>query len=206
MPSSFRYGFLLLESVASQDPLSVSVAILKQFNILPEMYQVGYTKLFFRTGQVRWLNLSMHLISKCALFSSSTSVDVLELKSIWWPTYVVLSLTMHFNSSLGNDIRKMIQFCRLECLKIQETVLFMGFCVFRVALEAIELEFTARSLGRASWLFIHVFLVPQLFKLLFLILKNGIYFSLNWISESCFLCSYYWWKSAKGVHHFGQKT
>ncbi|KAK4750301.1 hypothetical protein SAY87_027750 [Trapa incisa] len=47
-----RYGFLLLESVASHDPLSVSVAILHQFNILPEMYQVGYTKLFFRTGQI----------------------------------------------------------------------------------------------------------------------------------------------------------
>ncbi|XP_078162314.1 myosin-1-like [Carex rostrata] len=47
-----RYGFLLLESVASKDPLSVSVAILQQFNILPDMYQVGYTKLFFRTGQI----------------------------------------------------------------------------------------------------------------------------------------------------------
>ncbi|XP_073315225.1 myosin-1-like [Primulina huaijiensis] len=47
-----RYGFLLLDHVASQDPLSVSVAILRQFNILPEMYQVGYTKLFFRTGQI----------------------------------------------------------------------------------------------------------------------------------------------------------
>ncbi|XP_042053293.1 myosin-1-like isoform X1 [Salvia splendens] len=47
-----RYGFLLLEHVASQDPLSVSVAILHQFNILLEMYQVGYTKLFFRTGQI----------------------------------------------------------------------------------------------------------------------------------------------------------
>ncbi|GAV72279.1 Myosin_head domain-containing protein/IQ domain-containing protein, partial [Cephalotus follicularis] len=47
-----RYGFLLLERVTSQDPLSVSVAILHQFNILPEMYQVGYTKLFFRTGQI----------------------------------------------------------------------------------------------------------------------------------------------------------
>ncbi|XP_027095325.2 myosin-1 [Coffea arabica] len=47
-----RYGFLLLDHVASQDPLSVSVAILHQFNILPEMYQVGYTKLFFRTGQI----------------------------------------------------------------------------------------------------------------------------------------------------------
>ncbi|KAJ0492750.1 putative myosin ATPase [Helianthus annuus] len=47
-----RYGFLLLDHVASQDPLSASVAILQQFNILPEMYQVGYTKLFFRTGQI----------------------------------------------------------------------------------------------------------------------------------------------------------
>ncbi|CAI8605260.1 unnamed protein product [Vicia faba] len=47
-----RYGFLLLDSAASQDPLSVSVSILHQFNILPEMYQVGYTKLFFRTGQI----------------------------------------------------------------------------------------------------------------------------------------------------------
>ncbi|QCD89330.1 myosin V [Vigna unguiculata] len=47
-----RYGFLLLDNVASQDPLSVSVAILHQFNILPDMYQVGYTKLFFRTGQI----------------------------------------------------------------------------------------------------------------------------------------------------------
>ncbi|KAL0788222.1 hypothetical protein Bca101_004468 [Brassica carinata] len=47
-----RYGFLLVENNADKDPLSVSVAILHQFNILPEMYQVGYTKLFFRTGQI----------------------------------------------------------------------------------------------------------------------------------------------------------
>ncbi|CAH8328988.1 unnamed protein product [Eruca vesicaria subsp. sativa] len=47
-----RYGFLLVENIADKDPLSVSVAILHQFNILPEMYQVGYTKLFFRTGQI----------------------------------------------------------------------------------------------------------------------------------------------------------
>ncbi|VVB00662.1 unnamed protein product [Arabis nemorensis] len=49
---SRRYGFLLLENISAKDPLSVSVAILHQFNILPEMYQVGYTKLFFRTGQI----------------------------------------------------------------------------------------------------------------------------------------------------------
>ncbi|XP_022890828.1 myosin-1-like isoform X2 [Olea europaea var. sylvestris] len=62
-----RYGFLLLDHVASQDPLSVSVEILHQFNILPDMYQVGYTKLFFRTGQIGILedtrNRTLHGIS-----------------------------------------------------------------------------------------------------------------------------------------------
>ncbi|XP_010268832.1 PREDICTED: myosin-2 [Nelumbo nucifera] len=47
-----RYGFLLSVNVVSQDPLSISAAILQQFNILPDMYQVGYTKLFLRTGQI----------------------------------------------------------------------------------------------------------------------------------------------------------
>ncbi|WJX73410.1 Myosin-2, variant 3 [Trifolium repens] len=47
-----RYGFLLYEANTSQDPLSVSVAVLQQFNIPPEMYQVGFTKLYLRTGQV----------------------------------------------------------------------------------------------------------------------------------------------------------
>ncbi|PPR96262.1 hypothetical protein GOBAR_AA24413 [Gossypium barbadense] len=45
-----RYGFLLLETNESQDPLSISVAVLKQFNILPGMYQIGYTKLYLRIG------------------------------------------------------------------------------------------------------------------------------------------------------------
>ncbi|XVF70406.1 hypothetical protein PTKIN_Ptkin11bG0159000 [Pterospermum kingtungense] len=47
-----RYGFLLLDNNVSQDPLSISVAVLKQFNVLPEMHQIGYTKLFLRTGQI----------------------------------------------------------------------------------------------------------------------------------------------------------
>ncbi|XP_031266701.1 myosin-2 [Pistacia vera] len=47
-----RYGFLLSENHVSQDPLSISVAVLQQFNVLPEMYQVGYTKLYIRSGQV----------------------------------------------------------------------------------------------------------------------------------------------------------
>lgn len=51
-----RYGFLLKETGASRDPLSISIAVLQQFNVHPEMYHVGYTKLFFRTGQIRALD------------------------------------------------------------------------------------------------------------------------------------------------------
>ncbi|THG22940.1 hypothetical protein TEA_019557 [Camellia sinensis var. sinensis] len=47
-----RYGFLLEEDNACKDPLSISVAVLQQFDVLPHMYQVGYTKLYFRTGQI----------------------------------------------------------------------------------------------------------------------------------------------------------
>ncbi|XP_048441531.1 myosin-2 isoform X2 [Pyrus x bretschneideri] len=47
-----RYGFLLLEDDLPQDPLSLSIAILKRFSVLPEMYQIGYTKVFLRTGQI----------------------------------------------------------------------------------------------------------------------------------------------------------
>lgn len=49
----FRYGFLLLKNVASEDPLNVAISVLQKLNIRPEMYQVGYTKLFFRTGQAK---------------------------------------------------------------------------------------------------------------------------------------------------------
>ncbi|CAH8363757.1 unnamed protein product [Eruca vesicaria subsp. sativa] len=47
-----RYGFLLSDKNVSQDPLSVSIAVLKQYEVHPEMYQVGYTKLYLRTGQI----------------------------------------------------------------------------------------------------------------------------------------------------------
>ncbi|KDP38945.1 hypothetical protein JCGZ_00702 [Jatropha curcas] len=52
-----RYGFLLSEKNVSRDPLSISVAVLQHFNILPEMYQVGYTKVFLRTGQIARLEV-----------------------------------------------------------------------------------------------------------------------------------------------------
>lgn len=48
-----RYGFLLpLNFATRQDTLSTCVAILHQFRVPPDMYQVGYTKLFFRAGQI----------------------------------------------------------------------------------------------------------------------------------------------------------
>ncbi|CAK9208721.1 unnamed protein product [Sphagnum troendelagicum] len=53
---AMRYGFLLPKSLSSQhDVLSVCVAILHQFVIAPEMYQIGITKLFFRAGQIGML-------------------------------------------------------------------------------------------------------------------------------------------------------
>ncbi|KAM3343332.1 myosin-2-like isoform X1 [Capsicum galapagoense] len=52
---SKRYGVLLPEDDGRKDPLSISVSILRKFDILPEMYQVGYTKLYFWAGQIRTL-------------------------------------------------------------------------------------------------------------------------------------------------------
>ena len=49
---NFRYVSLLGEPKDCQDPLSLSIAILQKFGIVPEMYQVGYTKLYFRKSQV----------------------------------------------------------------------------------------------------------------------------------------------------------
>ncbi|KAJ6724404.1 MYOSIN-2 ISOFORM X1 [Salix viminalis] len=50
-----RYGFLLKETNLSWDPLRMSVAILKKINFLPDMYEVGYTKVYLRMGQIERL-------------------------------------------------------------------------------------------------------------------------------------------------------
>ncbi|KAI3702898.1 hypothetical protein L6452_28651 [Arctium lappa] len=47
-----KFGCLLSKNTPCQDPLSVSLAILQQYHVLPEMYQLGYTKLYFRAEQV----------------------------------------------------------------------------------------------------------------------------------------------------------
>ncbi|KAJ4745293.1 Myosin-2 [Rhynchospora pubera] len=57
-----RYGLLFMGQTSSQEPLSISVAILQQFNIAPEMYQVGYTKIFFRAGQIAVLEESRNRV------------------------------------------------------------------------------------------------------------------------------------------------
>lgn len=59
-----RYGFFVKESGVSQDPLSISFAVLQQFNVHPEMYHVGFTKLFFRTGQVSPVLFSFFFLFK----------------------------------------------------------------------------------------------------------------------------------------------
>ncbi|XP_010520892.1 PREDICTED: myosin-2-like [Tarenaya hassleriana] len=64
---SGRYGFLLSDKKVSRDPLSISIAVLKQFNIPPEMFQVGYTKLYLRTGQIGVLENRRTLILRCVL-------------------------------------------------------------------------------------------------------------------------------------------
>ncbi|KAH7404329.1 hypothetical protein KP509_15G021000 [Ceratopteris richardii] len=65
-----RYHFLLPLSLANQeDPLSICVAILHQFKVRPDMYQVGYTKLFFRAGQVgRLEDIRLQTLNGIVLF------------------------------------------------------------------------------------------------------------------------------------------
>ncbi|KAJ0715594.1 putative myosin ATPase [Helianthus annuus] len=47
-----RFGCLLSENTRCQDSLSASIAILQQYRVLPEMYQLGFTKIYFRADPV----------------------------------------------------------------------------------------------------------------------------------------------------------
>ncbi|XP_071730168.1 myosin-2-like [Rutidosis leptorrhynchoides] len=51
-----RFGCLLSDNILCHDPLSTSVAILQQYRVLPEMYQLGYTKIYFRADTVNVLD------------------------------------------------------------------------------------------------------------------------------------------------------
>ncbi|KAI3703863.1 hypothetical protein L1987_74059 [Smallanthus sonchifolius] len=47
-----KFGCLLADNTRCQDSLSTSIAILQQYRVLPEMYQLGFTKIYFRADQV----------------------------------------------------------------------------------------------------------------------------------------------------------
>lgn len=72
-----RYGFLL-DTKLSQDPLSTSDSIMKQFNLPPEMYQVGYRKIYLRTGQV-----SFFITWRCYVWFHDLSTTV-TLSSLYF--------------------------------------------------------------------------------------------------------------------------
>ncbi|KAK6946770.1 Myosin head, motor domain [Dillenia turbinata] len=57
-----RYVSLLLEKNVPQDPLDISVAVLRHCNVLPEMYQVGYKKLYMRAGLIDMLEAMKKLV------------------------------------------------------------------------------------------------------------------------------------------------
>ncbi|KAM7498760.1 hypothetical protein LguiA_023174 [Lonicera macranthoides] len=78
-----RYGFLLSENIGIQDPLSISVAVLQQFDVLPEMYQVGYTKLYFRSGQ--FINVAELEIQRLSAAPLCYGVDILMLIHLGFP-------------------------------------------------------------------------------------------------------------------------
>lgn len=71
-----RYGFLL-DTKLSQDPLSTSDSIMKQFNLPPEMYQVGYRKIYLRTGQVSYFYLKIYYeLVSLSIYNSNTFIFV----------------------------------------------------------------------------------------------------------------------------------
>lgn len=119
MESCIRYGFLLLDHVASQDPLSVSVAILHQFNILPDMYQVGFTKLFFRTGQVR-NTIMTPIISPAPIFLASvpflvcTSIGLLIVNLINLCKSIICDHESLFNATSNTSLPTNILYCTIE--------------------------------------------------------------------------------------------
>ena len=108
-----RYGFLLPKShISQEDPLSICVAILHQFGIPSEMYQVGITKLFFRAGQVRSLHLLFKFIHIRNFFGDVVSItEVLLLSTICSVHFV--SYVLSFSSSLWCFDLLQYAFCTL---------------------------------------------------------------------------------------------
>ncbi|KAJ1440466.1 P-loop containing nucleoside triphosphate hydrolase [Sesbania bispinosa] len=93
------------KSLPRRIPLSVSVAILHQFTILPEMYQVGYTKLFFRTGQMVCLKI-LEIVPFMEFYVCKVASGVIKL--------AVLPRSFgrnHYAAVMGDKTRKAMQLC-----------------------------------------------------------------------------------------------
>lgn len=89
----FRYGVLLPEDHERKDPLSMSVTILRQYDILPEMYQVGFTKLYFRAGQVSFFFLSFSSIPMFSFFIKKYFDCHKSLMQMQLVTYLIIAIT-----------------------------------------------------------------------------------------------------------------
>ncbi|KAG6793885.1 hypothetical protein POTOM_003110 [Populus tomentosa] len=100
-----RYGFLLLDTNVSQDPLSLSVAVLKNFNVLPEMYQVGYTKVYLRMGQIK-----LYMAAVIILVSFDFCEHLLVLVALIGCCFK--SLTLIVGSQIGTLEEQRKQFLR----------------------------------------------------------------------------------------------
>lgn len=139
----FRYGILLPNNNNCQDALSSSIAILQQFDIHPEMYQVGYTKLFFRAGQVTVFFLKDHnfLMYVHALGSTilllyfegwSISVFLIEYIKFWW-WFLLYLLWFDYRSvpwkMSENNIWKVLLRCRNTTVVILLVEIFLSLGV-----------------------------------------------------------------------------
>lgn len=113
------------------------------------MYQVGYTKLFFRTGQVDMI------------------IGDLLKRTIAKISCCLLGRPYHDFWLQNNDC------VRLGCLRIQETVPFMAYYVCKAALEVTKLGFIWRSLGGELPIFSHVYFISFYFKNTWMVVSWG---------------------------------
>ena len=104
-----RYGFLLpLNFSAEQDVLSTCVAILHQFKVPPDMYQVGYTKLFFRAGQVdmkpqMYLNTSYFCLWPVKMLTEDGYCRLEDWKTIDCKHFMQLSPSRRYTEVTGPE-------------------------------------------------------------------------------------------------------
>lgn len=111
-----RYGFCLLRDTASHDPLSVSVNVLQHFNALPDMYQVGYMKILFRSGQIASLEEARHRTLQGILCVQKHFRGLKARRYFQEIKHGVVTLQSFIRGCLERE-----NFSRLKCSKISKT-------------------------------------------------------------------------------------